>query len=91
MLPCLLAAATLALALYNVFAKTDSAASLSAILVCFLFSAGLFLLSFILYQFRDYFNIWTAVPSLVALLESGFFFFILAFVKHKSLRKKFHI
>ena len=93
MLPCVLGAGTLALTLYNIFSKTDSAASLSAILVCFIFSGVLFGISCLLHSIRDkYFTIVEYVhPSLIALLESGFFFFALAWVKHKSLQKKFHI
>ena len=95
MLPCVLGAGTLALTLYNIFAKTDSAGSLSAILVCFIFSAALFAVSWVFYGLNNSgrleVNVWTAVPSLTALLQSGFFFFVLAWVKHKSLRKKFHI
>lgn len=95
MLPCTLGAGTLALTLYNIFGKTDSAASLSAILVCFIFSAAVFGVSWAFYGLNSdgkmLVNVWTAVPSLTALLESGFFFFVLAWVKYKSLQKKFHI
>ena len=95
MLPCVLGAGTLALTLYNIFSKTDSAASLSAILVFFIFSGVLFGISWVLFDLNESGKyqtiIWTAVPSLTALLESGFFFFVLAWVKHKSLQKKFHI
>lgn len=91
MLPCMLGAGTLGLVIYNVFAKTDSASSLAAILVCFLFSGIVFGVSFIMYQLPQYFNVWTALPSLIALMETFFFSVVLGWAKHKSLQKKFHI